>query len=361
MAASNHQLFVFDNGRKIKDSKVLEVLVKAIGITADGNDNGLTITESSGKFSFNSKVLGGIADGTAAGEALSYSQRGATNGVASLDSGGKVPVSELPNSIMEYQGTYDPTGGAGAGVPALANGVGDAGDVYKVTVAGSHDFGAGSLSMVVGDYVIYNGTVWEVAHSGADQVISVNGQSGAVSLDSDDISEGSTNLYFTDSRAKTAAVFDGITDGVTDVAPSQNAVFDALALKADVSALGGGQFASFTNKDVGAISARQFVKMNVAGEVTLLSEGDGVTDESFFGCVKDTSIDPDASGAVYLPEVGARVAGFSALDVTKFLYATSTAGTYTQTRPTTGKVIILGRPISATEIIFIGRFEAEYV
>ena len=49
-----------------------------------------------------------------------------------------------------------------------------------------------------------------------------------------DIAEG-TNLYFTDARAKAAAVADAIVDGVTDVAPSQNAVFDALAGK--ISAL----------------------------------------------------------------------------------------------------------------------------
>lgn len=49
-----------------------------------------------------------------------------------------------------------------------------------------------------------------------------------------DLSEG-TNLYFTDARAKAAAVSDAIVDGVLDVAPSQNAVFDALAGKqADV-------------------------------------------------------------------------------------------------------------------------------
>ena len=45
-----------------------------------------------------------------------------------------------------------------------------------------------------------------------------------------DLSEG-TNLYFTDARAKAAAVSDAIVDGVLDVAPSQNAVFDALAGK----------------------------------------------------------------------------------------------------------------------------------
>ena len=50
--------------------------------------------------------------------------------------------------------------------------------------------------------------------------------------DTDDLDEGAANLYFTDARAKSAAVADSITDAVTDVAPSQNAVFDALALKA---------------------------------------------------------------------------------------------------------------------------------
>jgi hypothetical protein len=44
-----------------------------------------------------------------------------------------------------------------------------------------------------------------------------------------------TNLYFTDARARTAAVADSITDGVLNIAPSQNAVFDALAGKAALS------------------------------------------------------------------------------------------------------------------------------
>jgi hypothetical protein len=70
-------------------------------------------------------------------------------------------------------------------------------------------------------------------------VTSVNGETGTVDLNSDDIDEGITNLYFTDARAKSAAVADSITDAVTDVAPSQNAVFDALALKADASDVSG--------------------------------------------------------------------------------------------------------------------------
>lgn len=62
-------------------------------------------------------------------------------------------------------------------------------------------------------------------------VSSVNSQTGAVVLDSDDIGEGATNLYFTGARAKSAAVSNTITNGVTDVAPAQDAVFDALAGK----------------------------------------------------------------------------------------------------------------------------------
>jgi hypothetical protein len=51
----------------------------------------------------------------------------------------------------------------------------------------------------------------------------------------DSLTEGSVNLYFTAARAKSAAVADAINDGVIDVAPSQNAVFDALGLKANLS------------------------------------------------------------------------------------------------------------------------------
>ncbi len=51
-----------------------------------------------------------------------------------------------------------------------------------------------------------------------------------VTLDTSVVPENG-NLYFTDARAKAAAVVDAIVDGVLDVAPSQNAVYDSLATK----------------------------------------------------------------------------------------------------------------------------------
>ena len=156
-----------------------------------------------GALDMNSHKITNLAAPSGNGDALRYDLLGANSGIATLDSGGKIPTSQLPNSVMEYQGTYDPTGNSGAGVPALADGTGNRGDVYKVTVAGSHNFGSGAIAFVVGDYAIYNGTVWEKAHSGADAVISVNGKSSAVTLVTDDIAEGTTptNKWFTEARA----------------------------------------------------------------------------------------------------------------------------------------------------------------
>lgn len=152
--------------------------------------------------------------------------KGIAGGYASLDGGGKVPISQLSTDIMQYKGSFNPTS------TTIVDGVGNAGDVYRANVAGSVNFGSGLQAYGIGDLAIYSGSIWE--HSPADDaVLSVNGNTGVVILDTDDISEGVTNLYFTTARARTAVVDDAIVNGVVDKAPSQNAVFDALALKAN--------------------------------------------------------------------------------------------------------------------------------
>jgi hypothetical protein len=162
---------------------------------------------------------------------IPLTQKGAANGVATLDAGSKIPVAQLPNSIMEFQGNWNATTNS----PTLADATGSIGDVYRVNVAGTQNLGSGSQTFVVGDYVILDaGLIWRQSHGGADAVQSVNGAAGVVVLTTSDIAEG-TNLYFTAAAAKAAAVSDAIVNGVTDVAPSQNAVFDALALKLDAA------------------------------------------------------------------------------------------------------------------------------
>jgi len=101
----------------------------------------------------------------------------ANNGVASLDAGGKVPVSQLPSSLMEFKGNWNAT----TNTPALADGIGDPGDVYRVNVAGTQNLGSGAQVFVVGDWAIYDASgIWQKSHSGADSVLSVNGASGVV-------------------------------------------------------------------------------------------------------------------------------------------------------------------------------------
>jgi hypothetical protein len=123
--------------------------------------------------------------------------KGQPNGYAELDAGGKVPFSQLPSTLMEYLGTWD----AAANSPTLADGTGDAGDVYIVSVSGTQDLGSGNITFQAGDWVVYNGSAWEKSVN-SNAVASVNGFTGAVNLTTSNISEGS-NLYFTNGRVDT--------------------------------------------------------------------------------------------------------------------------------------------------------------
>ena len=80
-------------------------------------------------------------------------------GVASLDSGGHILTSELPASLLgavNYVGSWNAT----TNTPTLTSSVGNQGDYYVVGTAGSTNLD-GITSWAVGDWAIYNGTVWQ--------------------------------------------------------------------------------------------------------------------------------------------------------------------------------------------------------
>ncbi|MEI6092790.1 MAG: hypothetical protein WCQ47_03810, partial [bacterium] len=110
------------------------------------------------------RSLEGVLTGTSG--IVSSVPLGAANGVATLDSGGKVPVSQLPSSVVTYLGTWN----AATNTPTLTNGVGDAGDMYICNVAGTVNFGAGPVTFAVGDWVLYGSGTWQKS----------NGQNGTV-------------------------------------------------------------------------------------------------------------------------------------------------------------------------------------
>jgi len=151
---------------------------------------------------------------------------GAALGVATLDASGKVPVSELPAAVLgalSYQGTWN----ASTNTPTLASGVGTKGYYYVVDVAGSTNLD-GITDWVVGDWAVFNGTVWQQIDN-TDAVTSVNGQVGTVVLTTTNIAEG-TNEYFTTARARasvsagTAISYDNSTGVITNSAPDQTVV-----------------------------------------------------------------------------------------------------------------------------------------
>lgn len=129
---------------------------------------------------------------------LDAAEKGAASGVCPLDGASKVPASYLPSVLQSLLGNWN----ASTNSPTLADGVGDVGDTYRVSVAGTQNLGSGSLTFEVGDWIYYASGVWYKLDA-TDAVTSVNGQQGAVSLTTDNISEGSSNLYYTNARFDT--------------------------------------------------------------------------------------------------------------------------------------------------------------
>ena len=109
-------------------------------------------------------------------------EKGNANGVATLDAGGKVPLTQIPDSIIG-QVTYMGTWNASTNNPALANPPASTtqGDYYVVSVAGTQF----SISFNVGDWIISNGTAWEKVDN-TDAVASVFGRLGVVTAASGD-------------------------------------------------------------------------------------------------------------------------------------------------------------------------------
>ena len=107
---------------------------------------------------------------------------GAANGVATLDSGGKVPVSQLPSSVVTYLGTWN----AATNTPTLVNGTGDAGDMYICNVAGTVNFGAGPVVFVVGDWVLYGSGTWQKSsgQNGTVTSVGLSTNGGAITIGS---------------------------------------------------------------------------------------------------------------------------------------------------------------------------------
>jgi hypothetical protein len=152
----------------------------ALGVTATGQDT---------TYAYRANNLSDLASASTARTNLGLGSAavltaGAANGVATLDAGGTVPLSQIPASIqggVSYQGTWN----ASTNTPTLTSSVGTKGYYYVVSTAGSTNLN-GITSWNIGDWAIYNGTAWEKIDN-TDAVTSVNGYTGTVVLNASDV------------------------------------------------------------------------------------------------------------------------------------------------------------------------------
>jgi hypothetical protein len=128
-----------------------------------------------------------------------------------------------------YKGIWN----ASTNTPTLASGVGTKGNYYIVSVAGSTNID-GITDWNVGDWIIYDGTAWQQVDN-TDAVVSVNGETGAVSLTTSNIAEG-TNLYFTNARS-IASTLTGYTSGAGTISSSDTILSAIQKLNGNVNGL----------------------------------------------------------------------------------------------------------------------------
>lgn len=183
--------------------------ITGLGTMASQNANNVTIT-------------GGSISGTTVSGYIPTSAEGVANGVATLDSAGKVPIGQIPDAVigaLNYQGTWN----ASTNSPTLTSSVGTKGFYYVVSVAGTTNLN-GITDWQIGDWAVYNGSAWQKVDN-TDGVTSVNGFTGAVTLTTTNIAEG-TNEYFTTARARasvsagTGISYDSSTGVITNSSPS---------------------------------------------------------------------------------------------------------------------------------------------
>ena len=124
-------------------------------------------------------------------------------------------VSSFANAIgaLVYKGTWD----ASANSPTLTSSVGNKGDYYYVSVAGSTNLN-GITDWQVGDLALFNGTIWQKIDN-TDAVQSVNGQTGIVVLDANSVGATANTTYVLSSGLLTGGgrLNANVTVGLTSV------------------------------------------------------------------------------------------------------------------------------------------------
>ena len=168
--------------------------------------------------------------------------RGQPNGSATLDGAGKLTATQIPASLVGAV-VYVSTWNASTNTPALTSGTGTKGQYYKVSVAGTTTLD-GINQWSPGDTAIFDGTTWDKIDGIANEVLSVAGRTGVITLANTDIS-GLGSLA-TQNSVTVAQGGTGLTAVLTGLVKGNGTVYSAAVADTDYltpsSILDGGQF-----------------------------------------------------------------------------------------------------------------------
>ncbi len=165
-------------------------------------------------------VAADITDFSTAADARITAQKGAVNGLATLGADQKIVSSQLPSLVITDTFVVN------SQAAMLALSTAEQGDVAVRTDV--------TKSFILTDddpSVLAN---WQELLSPSDAVLSVNGQTGIVSLDSDDISEGTNNLYFTSAREALYLKINGTRAMTGALAMGNNAITGASSVQTGI-------------------------------------------------------------------------------------------------------------------------------
>lgn len=221
---------------------------------------------------------------------------GVNNGIASLDGNGKIPVAQLPDSILgqlEYQGVWDASGGAAPGSPSK-------GFYWVISVAGT----ISAVPYAVGDWLVHNGTTFDKVDN-TDAVTMVAGRTGNIVLTTADVAASTNKNYVTDAQATVITNTSGTNSG-NETATTIGSMINGATAKA-------------TPVDADNFGYSDSAASNVLKKFTFANMKAAL--KTYFDTVYNNYTHPTGDGNIHVPANGTGNSG-------KFLQASGTAGVY---------------------------------